>query len=92
MKAMPLKQAQARLYATAQRGQNAAVTVYTWKQDRWVEVTYKDDGRIILREHGYRNETSTFDQAHQLKRALKDACAREFPRSNKVHVSEHSKR
>lgn len=87
MKAMPLKQAQERLYSVAQRKRDTSLTLLTWKQDRSVEVECIE-GTIVLREHGYRESELTFTQAHDMKHALKDACAREFPRSNRVHVLE----
>ena len=87
MKAMPLKQGEAQLYAVAQRGQNRAVKLYTWKQDRSVEVEWRD-GVITLREQGFVNEQTEYAAARALKHPLKVACAREFPRSNKVKVSE----
>lgn len=87
MKAMPLKQAQAQLYAVAQRQRPAKFTAYTWKQDRSVSVEYRD-GVVTLREQGYENAELTFATAHDMKHALKEAYAREFPRSNKVKVSE----
>lgn len=87
MKAMPLKQAEARLYSIAQRRRNASIKVLTWKQDRSVEVEYRDDV-IYLREQGYHNVELQFDSPHDMKHALKDACDREFPRSARVHVVE----
>lgn len=87
MKAMPLKQAEARLYSVAQRRRGAEITLLTWKQDRSVALEYRD-GVLILREHGYCDEELVFETAHDLKHSLKAACAREFPRSNRVHVSE----
>lgn len=82
---MPLKQAEAQLFAVAQRAQNASLTALTWKRDRWVEVEFLD-GLIYLREEGYEHQELTFSEARALKHALKQACAREFPRSNRVHV------
>lgn len=87
VKAMPLKQAEARLYAVAQGKKDASLTVFTWKRDRWVEVERCAD-TITLREHGFRDDEQDYAQARDMKRALKDACAREFPRSNRVHVAE----
>lgn len=87
MKAMPLKQAQALLYATAQRRRNGSVKALTWKQDRLVEVELRD-GAILLREQGFENSELQFNSPHDMKHALKVACDREFPRSTRVHVVE----
>lgn len=87
MKAMPLKQAQAHLFSAAQRKRDITLTMLTWKQDRSVEVERVADA-IVLREHGYRESELTFAQARDMKHAFKEACAREFPRSTRVHVIE----
>lgn len=87
MKSMPLKQAEARLYSVAQGKANAKATVLTWKSDRSVEVERSGD-TITLRETGFVDSEATFFQARDMKRSLKDACAREFPRSNRVHIEE----
>lgn len=91
MKTMPLKQAQARLYAIAQGKKDAELTLLTWKQDRTVEVERQQD-TVFLRESGFQTSELTFSSASDMKHALKDAIAREFPRSHRVYVRERERR
>lgn len=89
MKTMPLKQAQAHIYAAAQGKKDVIVTLLTWKQDRSIEVEHAR-GVLILRENGYQKSESVFAQARDMKHALKEAFAREFPRSNRIYVNERT--
>ena len=86
MKQVPLKQGETMLYAVAQKKQDGALTLLTWKKDR--EVTVKKTGETIeMTEDGYVHATSTYTAPHDLKGPLREACRREFPRSNRVYVA-----
>ncbi|EGB14838.1 hypothetical protein DND132_1631 [Pseudodesulfovibrio mercurii] len=62
----------------------AVLTLLTFKRDRGVAVRRVDDG-FEVREFGYRDET-VLEDADGLRKRLKGALKREFPRSNKVHL------
>ncbi|XCB29326.1 hypothetical protein RQN30_08755 [Arcanobacterium hippocoleae] len=86
MKLLPLKQAQQTLITAVQRRHDTKVTLLTWKRDRSVSIVIQG-GTIHLREDGYENRDITLSSCtDSLKRELKDACAREFPRSHQVYV------
>ena len=87
MKAMPLKQGEAQLFAIAQRKRDGELKLLTWKQDRSVSVARVGDA-IILREQGFLNQELTFSSPSELKHELKAACDREFPRSHRVKVAQ----
>ena len=86
MKQVPLKQGETMLFATAQKRQDGALTLLTWKKDRSVTVKVSG-GTIELTEAGYVHATTTHATPHDLKGPLREACKREFPRSNRVYVA-----
>lgn len=86
MKQVPLKQGETMLYAVAQR-RAGAVTLLTWKKDRSVSVSASET-EITLVESGYEHLEKTFTSPHDLKPALREACRREFPRSNRLYVAQ----
>ena len=90
MKLVPAKQAQAAfMNAPSAPGTPGGKTLalYTFKKDRWVRLEPTADG-WVLDEHGFTNACTPLPPGRDAKRLLKEAFAREFPRSNKIYVEE----
>lgn len=62
------------------------IRVESFKGDRWIEITKKDNSSFEILEHGFRNNTLTVDEKG-LKRTLKELFEIEFPRSHQVRIS-----
>ena len=62
--------------------------VESFKRDRWIEFTKKEDGAYDVVEHGFSNTSLTISSA-DLKGEIKRMVDAEFPRSNqlRIHVS-----
>lgn len=90
MKLVPIKQAQTMLMnTTARRGAPTALRLCTFKKDRWLQLEPTAQGWNLV-EHGYVNATTPLPSGRDAKRLLKEAFEREFSRSNKAYVEEHT--
>ncbi len=61
------------------------IELMTFKKDRGMEIS-KLNSAIMLKEFGFKNETSELDMG-SFEKAFKDAYWREFPRSHEVRYS-----
>lgn len=87
MKLILAKQAQAKLMNAPASKDLRSVSLFTFKRDRSVSLHHDDEG-WVLEEHGFEDSSTTFSDAKPDKRMLKAAFKREFPRSNKIYISE----
>jgi len=67
-------------------GKRKKLRIESFKGDRWIEITKKDNSSFEILEHGFRNNTLAIDEK-ELKRVLKELFKIEFPRSHQVRVS-----
>lgn len=87
MKLIPLKQAQARLLNAMADQRIGALTLTTFKKDRSLTLRREESG-WALDEQGFTNATTPLVGGPAAKRVIKEAFKREFPRSNKLYLSE----
>lgn len=87
MKLVPVKQAQAKLLNAMADKRLRALTLATFKKDRSVTLRRATEG-WELEEHGFANATMPLDAGPVGKRLIREAFRREFPRSNKLYLSE----
>ncbi|MDY3101106.1 MAG: hypothetical protein SOW44_07200 [Porphyromonas sp.] len=90
MKSLPLRQAEKTLLSAATSSVERRVCAYTFKKDRFISLQVMSDGMIIVEEYGFRKETSAYPATDKgaIKKALKEAFAREFPRSHRIYCEE----
>ena len=83
---IPARSAEKLVYGQAVKLENGKkLRVESFKGDRWIEITKKDNGFEIL-EHGFRNNILTVDEK-ELRRVLKELLETEFPRSHQLRIS-----
>ncbi len=87
MKLVPVKQAQAKLLSAMADKRLRALTLATFKKDRSVTLRRAAES-WELEEHGFANATTPLDAGPAGKRLIREAFKREFPRSNKLYLSE----
>lgn len=86
MKLVSLRQANTK-WMNALRAKNfESIILYTFKKDRSIRLEKTDEG-FVLSEAGYLNQKVLLDPA-DAKKQLKDAFAREFPRSSRIYMQE----
>ncbi len=90
MKSLPLRQAEKTLLSAAVSSVERCVRAYTFKKDRFVSMQVLADGTITVEEYGFRKETAAYLSSDKsaIRKALKEAFAREFPRSHRVYCEE----
>ena len=88
MKSLPLRQAEKTLLTAASGDAPKEVSAYTFKKDRSLTVRVTEEG-VMLCEDGYVKEETFFpaEEKSGLKKALKEAFSREFPRSHRVYCT-----
>lgn len=86
MKRIPLRQAQVKWLAALRRPDLDSITLWTFKKDRWIRLEHRQ-AEWILTESGFENSQTTLDP-ESAKKALKEAFAREFPRSTQLYIQE----
>ncbi len=67
-------------------GEGEYLVLQTYKRDRSLTLSRLDDQRVLIREEGFAREEFEVETA-KLKKVLKSLMKKEFPRSNKVHIS-----
>lgn len=87
MKLVPLKQAQAKLLNAAADRSLASLTLATFKKDRSLSLR-REGGGWVLDEQGFESAVIPLPAGPAGKRLVKEAFKREFPRSNKIYLSE----
>lgn len=87
MRLVPVKQAQAKLLNAMADKRLRVLTLATFKKDRSVTLRRAAES-WELEEHGFANATMPLDAGPAGKRLVKEAFRREFPRSNKLYLSE----
>ena len=87
MKLVPVKQAQAKLLNAMVDKRLRVLTLTTFKKDRSVTVSAVD-GMVRVAEQGFSSQVVEVPAGSEARRALREACRREFPRSNKLYVRE----
>ncbi len=85
MRLVPVKQALSTAQGLCGRGAEGSVELLTFKKDRSVTVTAAD-GRVTVAERGFSSQALDASAGAEARRALRDACRREFPRSNRLYV------
>lgn len=86
MKLVPLRQAQVRYMNFMGQKQADCLKLLTYKKDRSVMLR-KEQGQWMLEESGYKNQKVPVDNTS--KKLLKEAFAREFPRSTRLYMQEN---
>jgi hypothetical protein len=61
------------------------IELLSYKRNRSIAVLLLEDGKILVRERGYRDEEQIIDKT-MLSKCLKSLIKYEFPRSRKVRV------
>lgn len=89
MKLVPMKQGVARALALCGKGARGGIELRTFKKDRGLKVT-AGEGTVRLEEDGFLDEVVEVASGTDAKRAVREAVAREFPRSNKLYVQEEA--
>lgn len=87
MKLVPLKQAQAKLLNAMADQRIRALTLTTFKKDRSLTLR-RECENWQLEERGFANAVTPLSAGSAGKRLIKEAFKREFPRSNKLYLSE----
>lgn len=87
MKLVSAKQAETRLINAAANKKLRSISLCTFKKDRSVSLQ-REDGGWQLDEDGFVHASTALPSAAAGKRMVKDAFKREFPRSNKIYLSE----
>ena len=87
MKLVAMKQALGRAQGLCGRGASGTVRLLTFKKDRSVTVSAVD-GMVRVAEQGFSSQVVEVPAGSEARRALREACRREFPRSNKLSVRE----
>lgn len=85
MRLVPVKQALSSAQGLCGRGAAGSVELLTFKKDRSVTVTAVD-GTVTVAERGFSSQVVSAPAGAEARRALRDACKREFPRSNRLYV------
>ena len=88
MKSLPLRQAEKQLLALAGGDSGEGrLTLLTAKKDRSLTVIVSG-GVATVREEGFENRETAYDAGDRshLKKALREAFDREFPRSHRLYV------
>lgn len=86
MKRIPLRQAQVKWLAALRQPELESITLWTFKKDRWVKLEREGDS-LLLTESGFQNTRQELTAAGA-KKQLKEAFAREFPRSTQLYIQE----
>lgn len=86
MKLIPLRQAQVLWMNAPKNKKLESLSLYTFKKDRFVKLE-KRDGTLLLSEKGYVNQETALGGKDD-KKLLKEAFAREFPRSTRIYVQQ----
>lgn len=87
MKLVPLKQAQAKLLNAMADQRIRSLTLTTFKKDRSITLRHGEGG-WELEEQGFASAVTPLVTGPVGKRFIKEAFKREFPRSNKLYLSE----
>ena len=87
MKLMAMKQALGMAQGLRGKGSKGSVELKTFKKDRWVSVCATGDA-VRVAEGGYAAAEKDYPPGAEARKALREACRREFPRSNKLYVSQ----
>ena len=87
MKLVPLKQAQAKLLNVMADERIRTLALATFKKDRSLTLRRTEEG-WELEERGFANAVMPLAAGPAGKRLIKEAFKREFPRSNKLYLSE----
>ena len=90
MKLIPVKQAQAKIANATANKNLQEISLCTFKKDRSVTLKRQATG-WMLEEHGFENCLAPLPDAADGKRLIKAAFKREFPRSNKLYLTEITK-
>lgn len=85
MKLVPLRQAQVRYMNFMRQSQKDTLRLLTFKKDRSLTIK-KEAGKWLLEESGFVHETILLD--NHARKQLKQAFAREFPRSSRLYMQE----
>lgn len=85
MRLVPVKQALGTAQGLCGRGAEGSVELLTFKKDRSVTVTAAG-GTVTVAERGFSSQAVEAPAGAEARRALRDACRREFPRSNRLYV------
>lgn len=86
MKLVPLRQAQVVWMNAIKNKKLDSLQLMTFKKDRWVKLENRDD-TLVLIEKGYLNQETILGSKDE-KKQLKDAFAREFPRSTRIYLQQ----
>lgn len=86
MKLIPLRQAQVVWMNASKNRKLASLMLYTFKKDRWIKLENREEG-LVLCEKGYRDQETVLDGKED-KKLLKEAFAREFPRSTRIYLQQ----
>ena len=62
------------------------IRIATFKKDRHITIIRLDDSTVRIKRYGFENEEYTLPES-KIKKELKSLLKQEFPRSNKVHLS-----
>lgn len=63
------------------------LSVRTWKGDRGLTVTCTGEDTFTLAEDGFQNQSEDGLSRQMVLKAIKPIARREFPRSNKLHLT-----
>lgn len=88
MRLMPVKQAQARFMGALGDASLSSIALLTFKKDRSVALERDAAGAWELVEDGFERARIPLPADGAGKRLVKDAFKREFPRSNKLYLTE----
>lgn len=86
MKRISLRQAQVKWLSAPRRSDLESITLWTFKKDRWIRLEHRKAEWILI-ESGFENSQTILDPK-SAKKALKEAFAREFPRSTQLYIQE----
>lgn len=86
MKLMAMKQALGLAQGLCGKGSTGSVELKTFKKDRWVRV-WATGETVRVAEGGFVAAEKDVQPGAEARQALREACRREFPRSNKLYVS-----
>lgn len=88
MREIPLKQAKSILKRAIKGKTDQQLTLFTKKKDRSLTIKVQD-GELILKEQGYRNDINTYQLGDgEAKHELVTAFKREFPRSHQLYINQ----